>query len=293
MRLFVAIALPSEAASELDEVVAPLRPARPELRWTGRDAWHLTLAFLGEVEQAIVARLAVRLERAARRHPCLLLSVSGAGAFPGASRARVLWTGIEGDRRELTALAASVGAGARRAGAPPAAGGRGYEPHLTLARCRIPTDVRPLVETLGGFAGTPWVAREIYLIHSRLGAHPRYEVLGSWPLRSAGPGTGQRGGHDGDHRLSEHRSDRQDRVGADERHRGRGGAPGNHHPGPGRGGEHRRNGGATENLEDGRSGEHHGGRAAASRSAGSHFAGSRSAGSHSAAGRSAGSTPRP
>jgi hypothetical protein len=41
----------------------------------------------------------VRLERAARRHPCLALSLAGAGAFPGANRARVLWTGIQGDRR--------------------------------------------------------------------------------------------------------------------------------------------------------------------------------------------------
>ena len=47
----MAIALPAEAAGELDEVVAPLRPAWPDLRWTGRDAWHLTLAFLGEVDE--------------------------------------------------------------------------------------------------------------------------------------------------------------------------------------------------------------------------------------------------
>src|SRR5262249_58019236 len=84
MRLFVAIGLPHEAAGELDEVVAPLRPAWPELRWTGRDAWHLTLAFLGEVDQAVIARLAVRLERAARRHPSLSLHLSRAAAPPSA-----------------------------------------------------------------------------------------------------------------------------------------------------------------------------------------------------------------
>ena len=190
----MAIGLPPEAASELDEVVAPLRPAWPELRWTGRDAWHLTLAFLGEVDEAVIAGLAARLERAARRHPSLSLSLSGAGAFPVAGRARVLWTGIEGDRRGLGQLAASVAAGARRAGAPPANGGRGYQPHLTLARCRAPADVRSLVGTLGSFAGTPWVATEIHLIHSRLEAHPRYEVIGTWPLR-AGPAPEPASGH--------------------------------------------------------------------------------------------------
>jgi 2'-5' RNA ligase len=183
MRLFVAIALPDSAAGELDSAVAPLRQAWPELRWTGRDAWHLTLAFLGEVDEKVIGNLAERLERAAARHAPLTLSLGAAGAFPGTGRARVLWTGVQGDRRGLAVLAVSVGAGARRAGAPPASEGRRYEPHLTLARCRAPADVRTLVETLEGFAGTPWTAGEIYLIHSRPQGEPRYETLGTWPLR--------------------------------------------------------------------------------------------------------------
>ena len=132
MRLFVAIALPPEAASELDEVVAPLRPSWPELRWTGVDAWHLTLAFLGEVDEVVTGRLAHRMHNAARRHAPLSLSLARAGAFPVPKRARVLWTGIEGDLEGLGRLADSVAAGARKAGAPPADSRRGYQPHLTL-----------------------------------------------------------------------------------------------------------------------------------------------------------------
>ena len=194
MRLFVAIALPPEAASELDEVVAPLRPSWPELRWTGVDAWHLTLAFLGEVDEVVTGKLAHRMQNAARRHAPLSLSLARAGAFPVAKRARVLWTGIEGDLEGLGRLADSVAAGARKAGAPPADGRRGYQPHLTLARCRAPADVSSLVDRLDSFAGTSWVASEIYLIHSRLEASPRYEILGTWPLLSASHGSRKRGG---------------------------------------------------------------------------------------------------
>ena len=142
MRLFVALALPPEAASELDEVVAPLRPAWPELRWTGVDAWHLTLAFLGEVDEALTGKLPARLKQAATLRAPLSLSLGGAGAFPVASRARVLWTGIRGDQRGLSVLATAVGTGARKAGAPPAdRAARRYQPHLTLARCRAPAEV--------------------------------------------------------------------------------------------------------------------------------------------------------
>ena len=194
MRLFVAVALPVHAADELDDAVAPLRQSWPVLRWTGRDAWHLTLAFLGEVPEPVSIRLVPRLERAAARHPRLSLSLGGAGAFPGAARARVLWTGVQGEPRALAALAASVAAGARRAGAPPAGEGRRFQPHLTLARCREPVDVRALVARLSGYTGTPWTAGEIYLIRSHLPGgrphdRPRYETLGRWPLRvSAIPG---------------------------------------------------------------------------------------------------------
>jgi 2'-5' RNA ligase len=93
---------------------------------------------------------------------------------------------VEGDREGLDMLAKRVAAAARRAKAPPAQESRKYEPHLTLARCRAPADVRTLVATLSGFAGTPWTAGEIYLIRSRLQEQPRYETLGAWPLAQPG-----------------------------------------------------------------------------------------------------------
>ena len=123
------------------------------------------------------------MELATSRHSHLALSLAGSGAFPEADRARVLWTGVQGQRQELRKLADSVAAGARRAGAPPAEEGRRFQPHLTLARSRAPVDVRTLVAELSDYAGDPWTAEEIYLIRSRPQSRPRYETLGTWPLR--------------------------------------------------------------------------------------------------------------
>ena len=183
MRLFVAISPPPTARRELETAVAPLRPARPDLRWTSPQSWHVTLAFLGEVDDAVLEQLTVRLERAAGRHPGLVMSAAGAGAFPAAPRARVLWTGLQADLGALRAIAASVAAGARRAGAPPPDEGRRFRPHITLARSREPADVRPLTTELADYSGTAWTADRVHLIRSHLHPQPRYESIADWPLR--------------------------------------------------------------------------------------------------------------
>jgi RNA 2',3'-cyclic 3'-phosphodiesterase len=184
MRLFVAIVPPPAALEELAGAVDPLRAARPELRWTTAADWHLTLAFLGEVAGEVLPELGRRLERAAARHPAQQLAITGGGAFPGRTRARVLWAGIQAGPG-LAALAASVAAGARRAGAPPPDEGRRYRAHLTLARCREPASLTAETEALTALAGTPWTATDIHLIRSNLSRKPsRYEELGAWPLRA-------------------------------------------------------------------------------------------------------------
>jgi RNA 2',3'-cyclic 3'-phosphodiesterase len=192
MRLFVAIAPPSAVLDELDALVEPLRARRLDLRWTNREAWHVTLAFLGQVDEAAVARLLPRLERAARRHQQVRLAFAGAGAFPTAARANVLWSGLSGDCGALARLAESVAAGASRAGTPPPDKGRRFKPHLTLARCRMPADVTALVASLAGYQGQPWTADRVHLVRSRLGAteHPRYTSLANWPLRTPVTKTG-------------------------------------------------------------------------------------------------------
>jgi RNA 2',3'-cyclic 3'-phosphodiesterase len=196
MRLFVALVPPAFALEEIEAVTAPLRPGRPDLRWTSHEAWHVTLAFLGQVTDVAVTRLMPRLERAARRHDPLGLALGGGGAFPNGTRARVLWTGLRRDHRAMASLASSVAAGARRAGAPPPDEGRPFMPHLTLARCRVPADVRPLVAALAGFAGTPWVADRIQLIRSCPGPRPSYAELANWPLGRPQPAADTTGSPD-------------------------------------------------------------------------------------------------
>jgi RNA 2',3'-cyclic 3'-phosphodiesterase len=187
MRLFVAIEPPAAALAELEQAIAPLRADWPDLRWASQERWHVTLAFLGEVPEARLDGLHSRLERAASRHRVPRVRIGRGGAFPSAPRARVLCSHVEGEQPDLvilSALAASVAAGARRAGAPPPDEGRRYRPHLTIARCRQPSNLTPLVALLAGFAGTAWDASDIRLVRSVTGPRPLYETIGHWPLQT-------------------------------------------------------------------------------------------------------------
>jgi len=185
MRLFVAVTPPAGALDELEAAVAPLRSSCPELRWTGRPNWHVTLAFLGQVDEAVADKLGIALGEAVAKVHAGLVSLGPAGSFPkDRAWGNVLWVGLRDQDGFLTKLSETVGKAAEDAGAPPDRQ-KEYKPHLTLGRCRNAAKVGPLVAKLAGFRGRPWVAGEIQLFQSHLRPQwpePRYEDLGRWPL---------------------------------------------------------------------------------------------------------------
>jgi 2'-5' RNA ligase len=179
LRLFVALPIPAAQRAEVATAVADVRSAagdRPGLRWPPPERWHLTLAFLGAVDESRVPALVERLGRAARRGTPLALRVEGAGRFDG----RVLWAGVHGDVPELRSLATSVAAAARHAGID--VEDRPLRAHLTIARADPSVDLRPLVAELAPFTGSPWTATAVELVRSTLGAQPAYETLAKFPL---------------------------------------------------------------------------------------------------------------
>lgn len=181
MRLFAAVMPPQGALDELRGAVRPVRDDR--LRWTGDAGRHFTLAFMGEVREDVLPDLYARLARAAHRTDPFTLRLHGCGHFGD----RTLWVGAAGGLDQMRMLAERADAAARRAGVPMERHRR-YSAHLTLARSHGGTDLRPYVEALAGFEGTPWPVRELSLVRSNLpsagvpGEQPRYEVLEAWPL---------------------------------------------------------------------------------------------------------------
>ena len=174
IRAFAGVPLPTVArmalAERVDDLDIPGKLAPVE-------NWHLTLRFLGQVDQVTYERFLAGLQRVEEERS-FPISVDRFGAFPRAKRATVVWAGIESGESELSKLNeiaedAAVGAGLTPEDRP-------FHPHITLARVRPPADVRWLEQEP---VELRWQCDRVIVFQSHLGGGPaRYEPLETFHL---------------------------------------------------------------------------------------------------------------
>lgn len=177
MRLFVSVQPPDEVLDALAEVV---RPEASDVRWVGRAQWHVTLRFLGEVDdpEPVAAALA------AAPLPAAVATVGPEAATLGRTAVVLPVTGL--DELAADVAGATDGLGTAPPGSP-------FRGHLTLARARGRRGRVP-----GGLARRvppfEWrfAVTDVRLVRSHLGpGGPRYEDLAVVPLVPPAGGTGR------------------------------------------------------------------------------------------------------
>ena len=168
-RLFVAIDLPDEAraaiAAEQRRIVAKLDPRR-RVTIVRTEHIHLTLVFIGEVDEARRAAIGEQMARDIDQ-PAFDLVFGGIGIFPPRGAPRVLWLGVSSGAELAIDLQHRVSARLQAAGVEPER--RPFSPHLTLARWREsrPSDAGRVVEPAGRAVATVRVT-EVTLYQSQL-----------------------------------------------------------------------------------------------------------------------------
>ncbi|HEY1371831.1 MAG TPA: RNA 2',3'-cyclic phosphodiesterase [Candidatus Binatia bacterium] len=131
-RLFVAVKISPDVADRICRAQDQLAPLLKDIRWIKRESLHLTLKFLGHVDDVKIGDIQTAAEAAVA--PLLRFTVScrGLGAFPDIRRPRVLWAGLEGGA--LPALAEATEQALEPLGFPREK--RDFRPHLTIGRWR-------------------------------------------------------------------------------------------------------------------------------------------------------------
>jgi len=184
VRLFVAAYPPAAAFDDLAEKIADLHVGRAAAagvnsRLSARPLWHVTLAFLGDVDDSRCDDAADAITRAAHgfEQAPPTLRLAGGGTF-GRGRYTTLWVGLGGDGVDLKTIAGTVRAELRRARI--SYDHKPFRAHMTLARpgTRL---TRPEIDndvaSLATYSGPEWTLSEVSLVQSHLGPNPTHDIL--------------------------------------------------------------------------------------------------------------------
>ena len=179
VRAFFGLPLPDEHRSHLQRYLAECESLAPQFRWELDEKLHITVRFLGHVEQRVAEAIAGRLEDA--HVGAFDLKLGAVGTFKRGRLARVVWLGLAEGESECAALASRVESESVEAGLEPET--RRFHAHLTLARARL-RDGSKLPPLPAPPDLAPWRARELILYRSHLGRGGSvYEALRSIRLR--------------------------------------------------------------------------------------------------------------
>ena len=217
IRTFIAVNLAPSVVEEIAKVQAVLRRADGEpgaVRWTRVENMHLTLKFLGNIDQHQVAPILTRLWHVGRDCPAFQVEARQLGGFPGLKRPRVIWAGLhdnangedlQGEKHSpLPVLSKAIETALSELDFPVEQ--RDFRPHVTLGRVRSQRGwdrILPLVEDYRHTSFGTSVIDRVSLYRSDLRPKPSviteeirrrsrlplptgpiYTALGSVPLRN-------------------------------------------------------------------------------------------------------------
>lgn len=180
-RTFLAIDLSDEARATLRRTLRRVGAALPGVRLSDAADLHLTLAFLGEIDDETLAAVVRLTEEAALQTSPFTLALGRLGIFGPPYAPRVLWAGVDGDLHRLSAFQRRLTESLEQIGFPRES--RPYAPHLTLARINHPLAAASLAQLTTLLAEAPahpvrWKVADVRVMRSDLSAKgARYSAL--------------------------------------------------------------------------------------------------------------------
>lgn len=185
MRSFLAVTPDAAARERLMGAIARLRGEVGSVRWVREPHLHITLAFLGDVDEARLSSVIEAVRPVVAATTAFRLQVSGGGAFPDWARPRVVWLAFQ-DWEALAGLGSAVRTACAGAGSTP--DGR-FTPHLTIGRVMrpLPAVQRDRLREAVSAAQVPhpFEVSRVEVLHSVLApGGPQHAVVAALPLRA-------------------------------------------------------------------------------------------------------------
>ena len=188
MRTFIAIELPGEIKNSLSHLQEQLKNAGADVKWVEPNNIHLTLKFLGEIDDKKLEGITKIIFDIAKEKNKFQIHISSLGAFPKIDFPRVIWVGVDIGDKETKQVAEELEEKTAKIGIPKE--DRPFSSHITIGRTRSSLNRERLVQDLKNKAELSGVRLEFYvtkitLFKSTLTPHgPIYEVLKETNLKA-------------------------------------------------------------------------------------------------------------
>jgi 2'-5' RNA ligase len=146
IRSFIALDLPEDLKKGLQNLQDTVRKHTDCVRWVKPDNIHLTLKFLGAIDESQVEPIGRILENMTAGLTPFKLQVKGLGAFPNARNPKVIWVGMDNQQQRMVLFQQKLEETLAAIGFAPEK--RGYSPHLTLGRIKESRGKRDIEQLL-------------------------------------------------------------------------------------------------------------------------------------------------
>lgn len=162
MRTFIAIELPSDIKQHLGDIARHLRRSDVQAGWVKPENLHLTLKFLGDVEQTLLPRLTEQIDDLTRRQSVFLTDPDGFGFFPSPASPRILFAALK-EPTPFNSLVQHLDHRLLPLGFAPETS---FHPHITLARIRSSKNLKNLRQMITDTVSPPRFAVTSIVLYS-------------------------------------------------------------------------------------------------------------------------------
>lgn len=159
VRCFVAVEIEDEIRARLAEAQQAVAAAGGHVRWSAPENLHVTLKFMGDIDEENVGAACTIVQHVAAAHDAFAVEVAGLGAFPNARRPRVVLAYVDDPTNTLAAMALALDEQMIAVGA--ARDGRPFRPHLTLGRVKSSRGLAELSAALAKHEATAFGGQSI------------------------------------------------------------------------------------------------------------------------------------
>ncbi len=188
IRSFMAFELAPEIREQIRTISTELQKTRIPVRWVKVDNIHLTIIFLGSVDEDKIDDIKEKVNSAVKRFPIFKIRINGVGVFPNWRRPRVIWVGLNGEIERLSKFRDELQAELKVLGLKEEK--RPYRPHLTIGRFKGPSnkdeELKWIIDRYHDISSDLQYLDELILFKSDLKPDgPIYTKMAAWPLRAA------------------------------------------------------------------------------------------------------------